>query len=46
MIAARNRSCTEPDRLETVSVYNRFGNVSFIIDIFGAFTAATTTWFE
>ena len=38
--------CAEPDWLETISIYNRFGNVHVIIDIFGAFTAPTTTMFD
>jgi hypothetical protein len=35
--------CAAPDWLETISVYNRFGNVHVVIDVFGAFTAPTTT---
>jgi len=41
-----DNGCAEPDWLETISVYNRFGNVHVVVDIFGAFTAPTTTLFD
>ena len=41
-----DRGCIEPDWLETISLYNRFGSVHVVIDVFGAFTATTTTLFD
>jgi len=40
---ATDGGCANPDELGTIAVYNRFGRVHVIVDIFGAFTAPTTT---
>ena len=43
---ATGGGCADPDQVETIAVYNYDGVVHVIVDVFGIYTAATTTLFD